>query len=138
MRRWQHVLMLPLALMRILVVDDDPALRRALMQALAQLGFRDLREAADGIDALEAMEEFRPQLLLTDCQMPRMDGIRLTRALRAGGVTIPILMISAVTDRQVIRAALNAGVSQFLSKPTTIDDLAAAIAQAQDAVTSAA
>ena len=77
-------------------------------------------------------------MVITDCQMPGMDGIRLTRALRGGGVDVPILMLSGATDRAVINAALRAGVTRFLVKPIEIADLLDALQQTVGWTTQAA
>ena len=121
--------MLPSTTMRILLVDDDPILRRALRQAMVQLGFGLIAEAGDGQEALEVLGGFRPELIVTDCQMPRMDGLRLTRALRASGITVPILMISAVGDERVISAAFAAGITRFIPKPAGLDELRTAMTE---------
>src|SRR3954463_6220586 len=107
-------MMLPSTTMRILLVDDDPILRRALRQALVQLGFGLIAEAGDGQEALDVLSGFRAELIVTDCQMPRMDGLRFTRALRASGITVPIFMISAVRDELVISTAFSAGITRFI------------------------
>jgi CheY-like chemotaxis protein len=122
--------------MDVLVIDDDPRMRLAVRRALRQLGFEwtSIAEACDGGDALRRLEaqpdpSHCPRLIVTDCQMPNMDGIRLTRALRAAGVAVPILMLSATDDRAVVQAALTAGVSRFLHKPADLDELRDAIHQ---------
>ena len=113
--------------MHVLLVDDDSRTRLTLRRILQRLGFVDstIAEAVDGADALEQLaqtcEEESPRLIVTDCQMPRMDGIRLTKALRAAGISIPILMISGVDDDAIIRAATTAGVSHFLHKPLQLE-----------------
>src|SRR5207237_3330976 len=100
--------------MRILLVDDDPAARSCLRQFLEGLGALSVHEAADGQAAMEQIPSSRPNLIITDCQMPRMDGLRLTRALRAAGVEVPVIMVSGITDRTMIQSALDNGVPHFL------------------------
>jgi CheY-like chemotaxis protein len=122
--------------MDVLLVDDDAQMRLSIRRALRQIGFEsaDIAEAGDGNEALQRLEDASQggrtmRLIVTDCQMPNMDGIRLTRALRAAGVSVPILMLSGVDDRAVINAALTAGVSNFLHKPVTLDLLRDALHQ---------
>src|SRR5438094_301932 len=82
--------------MDVLLVDDDPRMRQALRRALRDFGFHaaSIIDASDGAEALRQLEQLAdsappPRLIVTDCQMPHMDGIRLTRALRAAGVSVP-------------------------------------------------
>src|SRR5437667_204477 len=83
-------------------------------------------QSSNGTDSLRQLDQASgnesPRLIVTDCQMPGMDGIRLTKALRAAGVSVPILMISGVDDQAVIRAAITAGISHFLNKPVQLDE----------------
>ncbi|GAA3902359.1 response regulator transcription factor [Streptomyces gulbargensis] len=111
---------------RILVVDDEPAVREALRRSLAFEGYA-TREAADGLDALAAMESYGPDLVVLDVQMPRMDGLTAARRIRASGSTVPILMLTArdtVGDRVT---GLDAGADDYLVKPFELDELFARI-----------
>jgi two-component system chemotaxis response regulator CheY len=102
--------------MRILLVEDNEPLRKALHRMLEDVGADIVVEACDGEQAMQRMPDVRPNLIVTDFQMPQMDGIRLTRALRAAGIDTPIVMISAMNDPTVTKIALEAGVNQFLCK----------------------
>ena len=115
--------------MRVLLVDDEAQFRKTMVRVMSRLGIETVTEAPTGEEALRALSERRPQLIITDCQMPGMDGIRLTRALRASGVDVPIIMLSGATDRSVIDAALRAGVTRFLAKPVELADLRDALEQ---------
>ena len=117
-------------LMRVLLVDDNPSARQLMRRVLQQVGFRRITEAGDGEEALLLLAEFRPDLIITDCQMPKMDGLRLTRALRAAGLDIPIIMVSGVTDPALQRAATEAGVTGFLPKPAELTSLCNLLRQA--------
>ncbi|WP_411071154.1 response regulator transcription factor [Streptomyces sp. cmx-4-25] len=111
---------------RILVVDDEPAVREALRRSLAFEGYG-TREAVDGLDALAAMESYAPDLVVLDVQMPRMDGLTAARRIRASGSTVPILMLTArdtVGDRVT---GLDAGADDYLVKPFELDELFARI-----------
>lgn len=111
---------------RILVVDDEPAVREALQRSLAFEGYS-TEVAVDGADALGKVESYRPDLVVLDVQMPRMDGLTAARRLRSAGSTLPILMLTArdtVGDRVT---GLDAGADDYLVKPFELDELLARI-----------
>ncbi|MGW0117786.1 response regulator transcription factor [Streptomyces sp. NPDC003327] len=111
---------------RILVVDDEPAVREALRRSLAFEGY-ETRDAVDGLDALDQMASYGPDLVVLDVQMPRMDGLTAARRIRAAGSTVPILMLTArdtVGDRVT---GLDAGADDYLVKPFELDELFARI-----------
>ncbi|MEU9101121.1 response regulator transcription factor [Streptomyces sp. NPDC048361] len=111
---------------RILIVDDEPAVREALQRSLAFEGYG-TEVAVDGLDALTKAEAYRPELIVLDIQMPRMDGLTAARRLRAAGSTTPILMLTArdtVGDRVT---GLDAGADDYLVKPFELDELFARI-----------
>jgi two-component system response regulator MprA len=111
---------------RILIVDDEPAVREALQRSLAFEGY-DTEVAVDGADALERAESCRPDLIVLDIQMPRMDGLTVARRMRAAGRTTPILMLTArdtVGDRVT---GLDAGADDYLVKPFELDELFARV-----------
>ncbi|WP_030784865.1 response regulator transcription factor [Streptomyces sp. NRRL S-920] len=112
--------------LRILIVDDEPAVREALRRSLAFEGYG-TEVAVDGADALEKAADCRPDLVVLDIQMPRMDGLTAARRLRATGSTTPILMLTArdtVGDRVT---GLDAGADDYLVKPFELDELFARI-----------
>ncbi len=109
---------------RILVVDDEPAVREAIRRSLAFEGY-DTELAADGLAAIEQVERYRPDAIVLDVLMPRMDGLTTARRLRANAVTTPILMLTArdtVGDRVT---GLDAGADDYLVKPFELDELLA-------------
>ncbi|MCH0538551.1 response regulator transcription factor [Streptomyces sp. MUM 203J] len=111
---------------RILVVDDEPAVREALRRSLAFEGYG-TEVAVDGLDALAKAESYAPDLIVLDVQMPRMDGLTAARRVRASGSTVPILMLTArdtVGDRVT---GLDAGADDYLVKPFELDELFARI-----------
>ncbi|UQS31835.1 response regulator transcription factor [Streptomyces fradiae] len=111
---------------RILVVDDEPAVREALRRSLAFEGYGTLT-ADDGVNALEKIGAYAPDLVVLDVQMPRMDGLTAARRIRASGSTVPILMLTArdtVGDRVT---GLDAGADDYLVKPFELDELFARI-----------
>jgi two-component system, OmpR family, response regulator MprA len=109
---------------RVLVVDDDPSLRRMLQRTLAAEGF-EVTAAADGPDALIAAERAAPDLIVLDLGLPGIDGVSVCRRLRAKGLATPILMLTArdaVADRV---AGLQAGADDYLVKPFATEELVA-------------
>jgi len=111
---------------RILIVEDEPAVREALRRSLAFEGY-DTQDAVDGLDALARIEAYAPDLVVLDVQMPRMDGLTAARRIRASGSTVPILMLTArdtVGDRVT---GLDAGADDYLVKPFELDELFARI-----------
>ncbi|MCM2420748.1 response regulator transcription factor [Streptomyces sp. RKAG293] len=109
---------------RILIVDDEPAVREALQRSLAFEGY-DTAIAADGMAALDQVDGYQPDAIILDVLMPRMDGLTTARRLRATGVTVPILMLTArdtVGDRVT---GLDAGADDYLVKPFELDELLA-------------
>ena len=111
---------------RILIVDDEPAVREALRRSLAFEGYA-TEDAVDGLDALAKLESYAPDLVVLDVQMPRMDGLTAARRIRASGATLPILMLTArdtVGDRVT---GLDAGADDYLVKPFELDELFARI-----------
>ena len=118
-------------MVRVIIVEDDANFRLALGVTLRRMGAEVLAEMPDGQAALELLSHgharARVDLILTDCQMPRLDGIALVRRLRARGDHTPVIMISGQSDSQLIDIALAAGVSQYLPKPLNAPALSAAI-----------
>ncbi|WP_042413087.1 response regulator transcription factor [Streptacidiphilus anmyonensis] len=111
---------------RVLVVDDEPALRDALESSLAFEGYEVLT-ASDGLEALDAVAEEQPDLVLLDIMMPRMDGLTAVRRLRGRGDTVPVLMLTArdaVGDRVT---GLDVGADDYLAKPFELDELLARV-----------
>ncbi|GGT55348.1 response regulator transcription factor [Streptomyces purpureus] len=111
---------------RILIVDDEPAVREALRRSLAFEGYG-TEVAVDGLDALAKAEAYAPDLIVLDIQMPTMDGLTAARRIRAGGSHVPILMLTArdtVGDRVT---GLDAGADDYLVKPFELDELFARI-----------
>jgi two-component system KDP operon response regulator KdpE len=109
----------------LLVVDDDAAIRRAVVSELAASGYS-LREAADGEEGLRLFSEIEPDLVLTDLAMPRRDGLSLIRALRELGTT-PILVLSVRGEEEDKVRALDAGADDYLAKPFSLRELAARV-----------
>jgi chemosensory pili system protein ChpA (sensor histidine kinase/response regulator) len=112
----------------VMVVDDSLTVRRVTQRLLEREGYRVLL-AKDGVDALEQMQETRPDLMLVDIEMPRMDGFDLTRHVRGNDATrtLPIIMITSRSADKHRNYALDLGVDAYFGKPFQEDVLLAAI-----------
>jgi chemosensory pili system protein ChpA (sensor histidine kinase/response regulator) len=113
----------------VMVVDDSLTVRKVTQRLLEREGYRVLL-AKDGVDALEQMQATRPDLMLVDIEMPRMDGLDLTRNVRGNEATraIPIVMITSRTADKHRNMALELGVDAYFGKPYQEDVLLAAVA----------
>lgn len=112
--------------MRLLIIEDEYAMRRALEDALVAAGYRVLT-AADGESGLERAVAERPDLVLLDVMMPRLDGFAVAAELRRHGAAMPILMLTAkggVDDRVT---GLDAGADDYLVKPFSTEELLARV-----------
>jgi two-component system, OmpR family, response regulator MprA len=108
----------------VLVVDDDKAVRDSLRRSLEFNGY-EVALAADGAEALAGIGGINPDAVVMDVMMPRLDGIEATRALRAAGNDLPILVLTArdsVGDRV---EGLDAGADDYLTKPFALEELLA-------------
>ena len=110
--------------MRVLVVDDDHAVRESLRRSLAFNGY-EVELAADGEQALKAVASSRPDAVVLDVMMPRMDGLAACRALRAAGDDVAVLMLTARDDVSDRVAGLDAGADDYLPKPFALEELLA-------------
>jgi two-component system response regulator MprA len=110
--------------MRVLVVDDDHAVRESLRRSLAFNGY-EVELAADGEQALKAVASSRPDVVVLDVMMPRMDGLAACRALRAAGDDVAVLMLTARDDVSDRVAGLDAGADDYLPKPFALEELLA-------------
>jgi two-component system response regulator MprA len=110
--------------MRILVVDDDRAVRESLRRSLEFNGYQ-VELAGDGAQALEMVIADRPDAMILDVMMPRLDGLEVARRLRSTGDDLPILVLTArdtVSDRV---SGLDAGADDYLPKPFALEELLA-------------
>jgi two-component system response regulator MprA len=115
-----------MSLAAVLLVDDDAPIRRMLERTLRAEGY-DVAAVADGGTALAHVERSLPDLIVLDVAMPGMDGLAVTRRLRAKGLPVPILLLTArdALDERV--AGLDAGADDYLVKPFEVAELAARI-----------
>lgn len=103
--------------MRILVVDDSSTMRRIIKNTLGRVGYEDIVEAEHGVDALAKMEGV--ELVLTDWNMPIMDGLTLVNSIRSNDAykNIPIIMVTTEAAKEEIVVAIKTGVNDYIIKP---------------------
>jgi len=108
----------------IIVVDDDPAMRRLLKVNLRALGY-EILEAENGVKAKEQVVTLQPRYVITDIDMPEMDGLELTRQLRNAKLPffVWIVVISGCATADQVKTALSSGANDFLCKPFHITEL---------------
>ena len=111
----------------IMTVDDSPSMRMLLRAALTDLGYV-VAEAEDGVEALEKIGDVRPDLLITDINMPRMDGFGLIERVRGKGMNaLPILVLTTESSDEKKQRARSAGATGWIVKPFNPEKLAAAV-----------
>jgi CheY-like chemotaxis protein len=119
----------------ILIVDDDPLIRKLITTTLRDVAGYRLREAADGLQAIEVAIKDRPEIVFLDYDMPRLNGIETCRRLRSDPVTADatIIMLTGMSDKPAHQRAVDAGADLFLTKPFSplrllrlVDELGAA------------
>ena len=107
----------------ILIADGNAYMRRLTRSMLMNLGAKSVKEAADGLAALETIREDDPDVVLLDWDMPVLNGMEVMRIVRSPGVfprpNIPIIMLTGRAHRSAVTAAMRAGVHEFLIKPTS-------------------
>ncbi len=112
--------------MKFLVVDDFSTMRRIVRNLLKELGFTNVDEAEDGVVALQKLESGGFDFVVTDWNMPNMDGLTLLQSIRKAPHLkhLPVLMITAEAKKENIIAAAQAGASGYIVKPFTSATLA--------------
>ena len=109
--------------MRFLIVDDSSTMRRIIINTLTKLGYESFLEAGNGREGLDRLAAGPVDLVITDWNMPEMNGIDFVRNLRATeqGKSVPILMVTTNAAKDDIVEALRAGVNNYIVKPFTPD-----------------
>ena len=107
--------------MRILVVDDFPTMRRIVRSLLKELGFTNVEEAEDGQDGLAKLREGGFDFVVSDWNMPNLDGLEMLKAIRGDDAlkSLPVLMVTAEAKKENIIAASQAGANGYVVKPFT-------------------
>ena len=112
----------------VLVVDDEPDVRRSIVDTLAYGGYKTLN-AGNGSMAVELAQEHLPDVIISDINMPHMNGYDVLEALRDNERTntIPVILLTSMSDRQTMRQGMERGADDFLTKPFTVKELLAAV-----------
>jgi two-component system chemotaxis response regulator CheY len=111
--------------LKVLVIDDFPTMRRIVKNLLKQLGYENIEEAEDGVQALAKLKAGGYGLVISDWNMPNMEGIDLLRNVRADEnlKPIPFLMVTAEAEKEKVIEAIKAGVDNYIVKPFTAEVL---------------
>ncbi|HVQ86858.1 MAG TPA: response regulator transcription factor [Actinomycetes bacterium] len=110
--------------MRVLVADDDPAVRESLRRSLTFNGY-EVTTVSDGVEALAGIDAQRPDALVLDVNMPNLDGLETCRRLRANGDDLPVLMLTAREEVRDRVMGLDAGADDYMPKPFALEELLA-------------
>lgn len=114
---------IPFETLKFVVAEDNAHMRQIVRTILRGFGCREIYEAEDGASGLEAVESFSPDILITDIKMPIFDGIELTRMIRnpegCKHAYIPIIVLTAYSEKKHVVSARDAGATEFLRKPVS-------------------
>jgi DNA-binding NarL/FixJ family response regulator len=122
--------------MRILIVEDDPLMQLGLEQALGeQPDFEIVGQASDGLAGVQLALSLRPDLVVMDIGLPRLDGIAATKQIKEGLANVHVVMLTSHTLQQEVIAALASGADAYCIKGASLDRLLAAIEAAKDGAT---
>ncbi len=113
--------------MRFMLVDDSSTMRKIQRRTLERLGFTDIIEAEDGDEALRLLPDANPDILITDWNMPNVNGLELVRQIRQTDQKLPIIMVTTEAEKNRVIEAIKAGISDYLIKPFTGEALASKI-----------
>lgn len=116
-------------MLKVLIVDDEAIVRKGIVLGVDWMAMDCVivGEAANGVEGLEAAENYNPNLIITDVRMPRMDGIEMMRELRSRGCRAHAIFLTAYSDFEYVRSAVQLGAVDYLLKPFRDEELAAAI-----------
>lgn len=111
--------------LKVLIVDDSSTMRRIIRNTLDKIGFQNIVEAENGIDALTKLKAEGAEIILTDWNMPEMDGMTFVKTVRGSDTYkgIPIMMITTEAAKAEVVEALKQGVNDYIVKPFTPDAL---------------
>ena len=108
--------------MRFLVVDDSTTMRRIIINTLNKLGYTEIVEAGNGREGIDRVSEGRVDLIITDWNMPEMNGIDFLKALRTDGITTTFGFVTSESTPAMRETAAQAGAAFLLAKPFSADD----------------
>ena len=113
------------ATLKVLIVDDQQSMRQLIRGGLQQIGFKVFEDAADGEAGLRALVAFQANLIISDFNMPKLDGLGLLRAVRLypPSAKTAFIMLTGRGDKELVQRAVQFGVNNFLVKPFTVATL---------------
>jgi response regulator NasT len=111
----------------VLVVEDDPVIAMGLEQKLIELGYGVAGRARTGNKAVELVLREPPDAILLDLKLPDLDGIEVARRISAGGIHVPVVVITAHEDPHLVEQAISVGVAAYLLKPVSRAQLGSAV-----------
>jgi len=125
------------ASIKVLVVDDQLTMRALARSTLQQIGFTEIADAADGEEGLKALLQQSAHLVISDFNMPKLDGLGFLRAIRGNPqlAKTAFIMLTGRADRELVQRAVQFGVNNYLVKPFTVADLKGKIEQVFGALT---
>ena len=109
--------------MKVLLIDDSKTMRNIQKGILAQVGYTDIEQACDGVDAFSKLGDYQPDLILVDWNMPNMDGLTFVKKFREEGNKTPVIMVTTEAEKSRVVEAIKAGVNNYVVKPFTPDVL---------------
>lgn len=111
--------------MNIIVVEDEARVRTGIVRLIQRErpGYTVVGECDNGADGMRMIKELRPDLIITDIRMPRMDGLKMLQNIRESGIDCAVVILSAYSDFAYAKTAIRYGVSEYLLKPVTADEL---------------
>jgi DNA-binding NarL/FixJ family response regulator len=113
---------------KLLIVDDHPVFRRGLREIIEENPrFRIVGEGADGEEALRLMAELKPDIAVVDIDMPRLNGLKVMRALQTMKLPVSVVFLTMYSEEDVFRAALDLGVMGYILKENAADEVVAAL-----------
>ena len=112
--------------LRLVIADDESIIRMNLRETLVGLGYLVVGDAGDGVSAIHLARELRPDLVIMDIKMPKLDGIAAAKVLTEENIA-PVLLLTAYSDRELVERARDAGVVNYIVKPFREAELLPAI-----------
>lgn len=104
---------------KVLVVDDQLTMRALIRNSLQEIGIKDIEDAADGVEGFQALATRPVHLVISDFNMPNLDGLGFLRAVRAHGPTrkTAFIMLTGRADKELVQRAMQFGVNNYITKP---------------------
>jgi CheY-like chemotaxis protein len=110
---------------KVLVVDDEAHIRKFVTLMIRSLGYTNVLEAPNGQEALKVFEKEKPQLVLLDVNMPRIDGLQTLRSLKRSDPACTVVMLTSLVNRQTVEECLQLGAVGYLRKDNLPDEMTA-------------